>query len=103
MTQKQFYKSMAWRRARDAYISLRKALDGGMCEVCGDELGKVVHHKTWLNDQNCNDPDIALNPKNFRYECQTCHNRERDPAEIKQINPRIIFGPNGEVLKRGDY
>ena len=45
MTQKQFYKSLVWRRARAGYVSYRIAVDGGLCEVCGQRLGKIVHHK----------------------------------------------------------
>lgn len=101
MTQAEFYKSMAWRRARQAYINERIAIDGGLCEVCGQELGLIVHHTIWLNDRNCNNPDIALNPKHFKYECQGCHNKEKDPSVNK--SSRIKYGPNGEVIKRGDY
>lgn len=101
MTQKQFYKTQAWRRARASYIGYRQAIDGGLCEVCGEEPGYIVHHKTWLNDINCNDPNISLNPNNFKYECQTCHNRERDPEQ--QAPGRVAYGPDGEVLKKGTY
>lgn len=97
MTQKQFYKSLAWRRARAGYISYRIAIDGGLCEVCGQRLGKIVHHKLWLNDDNCNDPAIALAWENFRYECQDCHNKEVDPA--KRNAGRICYGPNGEIIR----
>lgn len=96
MTQRQFYKTQAWRRARDAYIKQRVRIDGGICEVCHRELGKVVHHKIWLNDTNCNDPDVSLNPGNFRYECQTCHNQEKNP-EVSG-NQRYRFGPDGEII-----
>lgn len=99
MTQKEFYKSQAWRRTRKAYIDYRIALDGGVCEVCRQELGRVVHHKIWLNDKNCSDPDISLSFKNLRYECQTCHNKEKDPS--RKAPGRVAYGPNGEVLKRG--
>lgn len=101
MTQKEFYKSQAWRRARAAYVAYRKALDGGICEKCGQELGKIVHHKIWLDDDNCNDPDISLNPDNFRYECQDCHNKERDP---RIITPgRCLFDENGEIVRNSKY
>ena len=101
MNQKQFYKSLAWRRARDAYIAERVAIDGGVCEVCGDELGKIVHHKIWLDDENCNDPSISLNPELFTYECQTCHNRETDPR--KDTPGRCIYGPNGEIISNTEW
>ena len=101
MTQEEFYKTRAWRRARKAYIEARLAIDGGICEVCGLEPGKIVHHKVWLDDENCNDPDISLNPDNFRYECQTCHNKEKD---LRTSTPgRCLYGPNGEILRNTNY
>lgn len=66
--------------------------------MCRQELGLIVHHKIWLTDANCNDVDIALNPANFRYECQTCHNREKDPAQ--HIPGRVRYGSNGEIIKQ---
>lgn len=98
MTQKEFYKSTAWKKARKAFIDYRISVDGGMCQVCGTELGKIVHHKIWLNDENCNDHEISLNPDNFMYECQTCHNQEVDPR--KDIPGRVRYGPNGEILPK---
>lgn len=101
MTQDQFYKTRAWRRARQAYINTRMATDGGVCEVCGAEPGTIVHHIIWLDDDNCNDPSISLNPENFKLECQTCHNKERDPR--KATPGRCIYGPNGEVLRNTEW
>lgn len=102
MTQKQFYKSMAWRRARQAYVDYRKAIDGGICEVCGIEPGNTVHHfKIWLDDVNCNDPEISLNPDNFKLECPGCHAKERDPR--KETPGRCIYGPNGEIIPKSGY
>ena len=103
MTQKQFYKSRAWLRARQAYIQYRISIDGGMCETCHQEPGYIVHHTVWLNDENCNDPEIALNPKLFKYDCLACHNREVDPAKGQTNNSRIRYGPNGEIIKVGEY
>ena len=101
MNQKQFYKTQAWRRARQDYINQRLAIDGGLCEVCGDEPGRIVHHKIWLDDINCNDPEISLNPNNFYYECQTCHNKERDPR--KATPGRVRYGPHGEIIRNTNY
>lgn len=101
LNQKQFYKTRAWRRARDGFIAYRKAIDGGLCEVCGAELGKIVHHKIWLDDDNCNDPEISLNPSNFKLECQTCHNKERDPR--KTTPGRCLYGPDGEIIRNTEY
>lgn len=101
MTQKEFYQSQAWRRARLGYIAHRQAIDGGLCEVCRNELGKIVHHKIWLDDINCNDPNVSLNPDNFRYECQTCHNQEIDPR--KATPGRCRYGPNGEIVRNSEF
>ena len=101
MTQKEFYKSQAWRRARAAYIRTRKAIDGGTCEVCGQEPGLIVHHTIWLDDDNCNDPDISLNPERFKYECQTCHNKEVDPR--KGSPGRVQYGADGEIIRNTEY
>lgn len=103
ITQKQFYKTKAWQRARKNYIEQRLLIDGGICEVCGKDFGKIVHHKVWLNDERANDPSIALNPDNFRYECQTCHNKEVDTSEEVPggiLRRQYKYGPNGEILPR---
>ena len=101
MNQKQFYKSTPWLRARKAYIDHRYSVDGGLCEVCGTEPGLIVHHIIWLDDVNCNDPEISLNYKNFKYECQTCHNKEVDPR--REIQGRCQYGPDGEIIRATEY
>lgn len=73
---KQFYKSKQWQKCRASYILKRQGIDGGMCETCHQEPGKIVHHKIWLSPENINDPNVSLNHKNLKYECQTCHNKE---------------------------
>ena len=101
MNQRQFYRTQAWRRARDAFIAERLSIDGGLCQVCHEAPGRIVHHIVWLDDTNCNDPDISLNPANFKYECQTCHNREKDP---RQATPgRCAYGANGELIRISDW
>lgn len=101
LTQKEFYRSTAWKKARLGYIAERMAVDGGICEVCGVEPGKIVHHTIWLDDINCNDPSISLNDELFLYECQTCHNKEKDP---RSATPgRCLYGPNGEILRNTSY
>lgn len=101
LTQEQFYRTRAWKDARLAYIKYRQAIDGGLCEVCHEEMGVIVHHKIWLDDTNCNDPEISLNPHNFKYECQTCHNKERDPR--KSTPGRCFYGEDGEIIKNTNY
>lgn len=102
LTQKQFYKSGPWKKARQAYIDKRMAIDGGLCELCGEEPGLIVHHyKIWLDDINCNDSQVSLNEDNFQYVCQMCHNKERDP---RTATPgRCLYGPNGEIIRNTNY
>lgn len=102
LTQKQFYKRQPWKRARQAYIDSRMAIDGGTCELCHEAPGFIVHHyKIWLDDQNCNDPEISLNPDNFQYVCLECHNKEKDPR--KATPGRVRYGPNGEIIRNTDF
>ena len=98
----QFYKSKTWQKARDAYVKKRISIDGGLCEVCGCDYGLIVHHKIWLTDENYTDPDIALNPENFRYECQSCHNREQDPSKARSASRRYFIDDLGEIHPLSD-
>ena len=102
LTQKQFYKTKAWQRARRSFIQQRMAVDGGICEICHEEPGLIVHHyKVWLDDNNCNDPEISLNEENFQYVCLVCHNKEKDP---RLATPgRCRYGPNGEIIRASLY
>ena len=59
-----FYNSKKWKCCRNAYISERILIDGGLCEVCGESTGYIVHHKISLDSSNINNPEIALNNKN---------------------------------------
>lgn len=93
---KRFYNSKAWKECRASFISKRITLDGGMCMTCHQELGYIVHHKTWLTPENITNPMIALNHDNLKYDCQTCHNQEKEGQEAEQ--PRYVFGVNGEVI-----
>lgn len=78
---KQFYHSTKWQRCRDAFIAERIAIDGGMCQRCGCEIGYIVHHKIWLTADNINDPAIALNHELLEYVCLACHNKIEEGEE----------------------
>ena len=95
MTQREFYASPSWRRCRSAFIKWRYAVDGGICQRCGKNPGRIVHHTVWLNDENCNDVNIALNFKKLLYECQDCHNKEKDPQKIN--GGRYTVQPDGSI------
>ena len=91
-----FYHSMAWRNARHAYLAMRMAIDGGLCETCHIAPGNTVHHKIWLTDANVDDPDIALNPNNFKLLCHDCHAKEEnDQRQYKHM--RFLYDSDGNV------
>lgn len=92
---KAFYRSKEWERARLAYISYRRAIDGGLCETCKDRLGKIVHHKIWLTENNIHNPDIRVGFGNLKLDCQQCHNKEKDPTTVPG---RCRYSPEGEIL-----
>lgn len=71
--QTNFYGSQAWKDCRAAYI---KSV-GGLCERCRSRgiitAGVVVHHKTHVNQDNVNDPNVTLNFDNLQLLCVQCH------------------------------
>lgn len=91
---RQFYRSDAWKRARQIVI----ARSNGLCERClaagRYRRGSIVHHKIYITLENINDPGITLNPGNLEYLCEDCHNKEHKTKE----SMRYRFGPGGEVL-----
>ena len=44
-----FLHSKPWQRCRAGYIAHRIEIDGGVCEVCHEEPGYIVHHKVRLS------------------------------------------------------
>jgi hypothetical protein len=70
---KPFLNSKAWKQCRSGFISERRRIDGGVCQVCRENLGYIVHHKTLLTPQNIQDPEVSLNWDNLSYECKRCH------------------------------
>ena len=90
-----FYNSSKWKRCRESYKAKRKAIDGGMCEVCGKEPGAIVHHKIWLTPSNINDPDISLSHDNLRLDCWSCHEKEEDGVDDSMNH--YVFGADGQI------
>ena len=68
-----FYKTIAWKRTRSAYI---KSV-GGLCERCYEagviKHGDTVHHKIHITPENVCDPSITLNFENLILLCRDCH------------------------------
>ena len=95
---KQFYKSQAWTKCREAYI---KSV-GGLCERCLAKglivPGYIVHHKCYLNSDNITDPSITLNFDNLEFVCQSCHNAIHFKEEHKK---RYTIEKDGTVKAIG--
>lgn len=93
MTQREFYRSAAWRRTAKAFMLSRNYI----CERCGAPA-VIVHHKTHLNAWNVNDPDIALNPDNLQALCLACHNAEHF-GHGGSCAAGLAFDPDGNLIQ----
>ena len=93
-----FYGSKAWHQCRDSYIAKRRAIDGGLCEVCRESLGYIVHHEITLTPENIRDPDTALNHRLLSYECKACHDRhEGHGVGTGGADAVCVFDERGDV------
>lgn len=92
---KGFYKSAAWKRARQQVITRAN----GLCERCRArgiyKPGYIVHHKEYITPGNINNADITLNLDNLEYVCEDCHNKEHKAAHTLV---RYEFDANGNLL-----
>lgn len=91
---KGFYKSKAWKSARQQAITRAN----GLCERCKAQgiykPGCIVHHKNYITPGNINDKNITLNVDNLEYVCEDCHNKEHKAKN----NDRYSFDANGNLL-----
>lgn len=92
---KSFYNSKKWKDCRESYISTRQALDGGLCEICKQNIGYIVHHKVTLTIDNISNPEISLNHDMLMYVCHDCHNKI--DHEGKSNKNRYVFDANGQI------
>lgn len=96
---KGFYNSKRWDKTRRAYIMHRISVDGGLCEICHNRSGFIVHHKTHLNPDNIETPEVSIGMDNLQYVCKACHDAIHDTEyrhrEKKQS--RTMFDSNGDV------
>ncbi len=95
-----FYDSKQWKQCRKAYISKRRAADGGMCEQCKERLGYMVHHKIQLTPDNINNTEISLNPELLEYVCKPCHDREEGHFIGPGPEKRFTFDRDGNPIPR---
>ena len=84
---REFYSSKAWQHCRASYM--KKA--GGLCERCLKQglytPAEIVHHKTWLNEENIKDESVTLNFANLEALCRRCHEEEHS-EENRQARGR---------------
>ena len=95
-----FYNSQAWKRCRSAYISERRGIDGGLCEICHNNLGFIVHHKKHITPLNINDPDVTLNKDNLMYVCHHCHDRIHGYGGKEKNESRVSFDAMGNPIPK---
>lgn len=95
-----FYTSAAWRQTRRAYIDYRRSIDGGVCEICRERLGQIVHHRTMITPDNINDPRITLSFDNLQLVCWQCHNALPGHSWGHAAAPRsrVLFDENGDPI-----
>ncbi len=89
---KRFYDSVTWKRTKQDKIIEQR----GICQRCG-KRGTEVHHIIPLNDDNVDDPNIALNLDNLVLLCTSCHNQMRIEEEGRNPN-QVEFTPDGDVV-----
>ena len=93
-----FYHSKKWIDCKNSYISQRRNIDGGMCEMCHKQLGYIVHHIKWLNDLLYDVPEVALNYSNLMYLCKECHERVHGYCNNERHQKRTAFDEYGNVM-----
>lgn len=92
---KEFLHSKPWLSCRAGYIAERVRIDGGMCEVCHEKPGYIVHHKILLTPENIRDPEIALNWEQLSYECKDCHDLHPGHGVNRSVLPVCEFDEDG--------
>ena len=95
---KSFLHSKPWLRCRRGYIDHRISIDGGVCEVCRNNLGYIVHHKIRLTPENIHDPTISLNWEYLSYECKDCHDQHDGHGVGRKTTLTCIFDANGDPI-----
>ena len=91
----QFYKSTRWKKARASYL----ASISYICERCG-RLATMVHHKTYITEDNIDDPDITLSFDNFEGLCDTCHQHEHHKTSASNSTvDGVAFDESGQLVE----
>ena len=101
---RKFYNSKKWKCCRSSFIAERINADGGLCQVCHERTGYIVHHKIALDSSNISKPEIALNHDNLMYVCKECHDEFEghfnDNRPSARLHLRVTFDKDGEPAPR---
>lgn len=95
---KGFYNSKKWKDCRSSYISIRQSIDGGMCEMCHQNVGHIIHHKETLTPENITNPEISLNHKMLMFVCHDCHNKIDHFTDGEPNQNKYIFDELGNLI-----
>ena len=106
---KKFYNSDRWKVCRQAFIAERMKIDGGVCQICGERPGFIVHHSINLTAENVKIPDITLEPKRLRFVCKQCHDTlpghwlDREKCQRKETKVKTLceFDDQGDLIPPG--
>ena len=92
-----FYRGKAWRGLLDV-LKIERLTDEGqlICEHCGKPIVRkydcIGHHKIELNEDNVNNPEIALNPNNVMLIHFRCHNLIHTRYEGFRQRVYLVYG-----------
>lgn len=95
-----FYHTKEWQKVRQSYIAERWGVDGGLCEMCHENTGLIVHHKVHISPSNMHDPEITLNHDNLQLVCHHCHDVIHGYANQEKHESRITFDAMGNVIPK---
>jgi len=92
-----FYHSSEWEKFRELVISERTKDDGLIYdEVTGKPILKrydmILHHKTFLTEDNVHDYDISLNPENIMIVSHKTHNELHNKLGHTRREIFIVYG-----------
>lgn len=109
LSRKKIYKSKAWKKTRIAFAMNKNCL----CERCGHPIYMsgvseyvpkekrvigIVHHKTYLTENNYTDDDIAYNWSNLELLCINCHNKEHMSSDVTRKG--YMFDEYGNLIQK---
>ena len=92
-----FYQSKEWRAFRELVIMQRMTPEGFVIdEVTGKPILKafdiILHHKTFLTEDNVNDASVSLNPDNIQIVSHRTHNYIHNKLGYKRREIYLVYG-----------